>query len=212
MKKLLGYLLALLLLLPVSVFAIPSLGVAPGAPGDTGLDTASYDGFPMPLNGGSLTIWYGNDSGSALDLSSNIWLLTTSANGGSFTFTPEGGSALTFSLSSLSVASYKDPVYGTNLGSLGDPITWDPLNETFYSYEFGGKNFWYLNGDLDTGPSGAELGDWMYAVLDNDGKILGGEFSPKTTSSYGAPEPATMLLLGSGLIGLAGLGRKKFKK
>ena len=197
------------LLIVNTASAIPTLGVAPGAPGDSGLATASFDGFPMPLSGGSLTIWYGNNGGGSLDLSSNIWLLTTSANGANFSFTPDGGSALSFSLSSLSVASYKDPVYGTNLGNAS---SWGGLNETFYSYDFGGKNLRYLNGDLDTGLLGAEIGDWMYAVLDNGGKILGGEFSPKTTSSMATPEPTTMLLFGAGLVGLAGFGRKKFKK
>ena len=64
---------------------------------------------------------------------------------------------------------------------------------------------------------GFDLDDWIYVVLAEE--IEPGVFSfgsddksPKTTSTYGAPEPATMLLLGSGLIGLAGFGRKKFKK
>jgi len=207
MKKLflMVFLCSAFLLIGNAASAIPTLGVAPGAPGDPGLDTASFDGFPMSPSGGSLTIWYGNDSGGSLDLSSNIWLLTTSANGDSFSF----NGADFASHDEFSKASYQTPIYGV---SLGNASSWTGLNQTFYSYEFGGKNFRYLNGDLDTGLLGAEIGDWMYAVLDNGGKILGGEFSPKTTSSMATPEPTTMLLFGAGLVGLAGFGRKKFKK
>ncbi|RLB26016.1 MAG: hypothetical protein DRG66_07495 [Deltaproteobacteria bacterium] len=43
------------------------------------------------------------------------------------------------------------------------------------------------------------------------GKITGGEFSSKTTSACPVPEPATMILLGSGQIGRGGF-RRKFRK
>ena len=117
--------------------------------------------------------------------------------GGNFDFGDGDGNVDVTFLATMMLAGYMFENDGTDFntyGSLLAAITdsnsdettqaW-PTNWTAYTGQVVGSESWDLNLDVD--------GSNRYAVI---------------------PEPATMLLLGSGLIGLAGFGRKKkfFKK
>lgn len=55
-------------------------------------------------------------------------------------------------------------------------------------------------------------GTWesFFSSIDSQDVVV--SFGSPTSPTQPIPEPATMMLLGTGLIGIAGLGRKKFKK
>lgn len=176
-------LLGYFIIFPALAVATPILGVAP----------------LEPQSGDYLSLWYGSNSGSP-DLKADIWLATTSASGDSFTF---GGESFIRN-DNLAVAGYKDPVYGLYLGTVEEPEigSWLPLTDG--EFGTGGKDFYVLKSIIkftDFLPD-----DSLYAVTTGSGVTA---FAPQTIPN---PEPATMLLLGSGLIGFALIGRKKFFK
>ncbi len=146
---------------------------------------------------GNETNWMRNDSydGSDFEILFEERPITAILGGIGYVFQATPGA-------DLQIFAY-GPTYNNNGGTVEDPYAGALVGHQAYNPGQGAE---VVFGEIDFGEPVSLL------VFSNHGYHDIGIDNFEVLPSVNAPEPATMLLFGSGLVGMAGLGRKKFFK
>lgn len=233
MKKLLVFLCAMLFAVGISTvaFGAPMQGIWDGT--STGLGCAFGDGIAVvldPENDGPTV----GDVSMARDVANSSWtywamngMMRDSDVSGNVITNPDGTQTQEWTTYRSGGTFY---INGENLWGHAPNTVYTAsiegyVQQTLYSHlEGGARVFDHMDGvthyhgrfnedpyllDFTSNVYFDEL--WKYnGTFDHN--ILLGELSGVQMNINPVPEPATLLLLSSGLVGLAGFGRKRFKK
>jgi len=153
--------------------------------------------FYPPIWAGNDTNWMRNDSTDSMDFEILFEErpITAILGGVGYIFQATPGA-------DLQLFAY-GPTYNSNGGTVEDPYAGALVAHRMYDPGQGAE---IVFGEIDFGVPVSLL------VFSNHGFHDIGIDNFEVLPSVNAPEPATMLLFGSGLVGMAGLGRKKFFK
>ncbi len=145
---------------------------------------------------------------NAIDAGGNMYALRILADGG--VLVAHTSDVLRYDSNGVLIHTYNFAHFGTLFA-----LNLDPDGTSFWTGDLGGDNTVFridiATGAVITSFSTLQAGDNVLAGLSIFGEITQGGGDGDQNGGE-VPEPATMILLGSGLVGLAGYARKRMKK